>query len=334
MNLELYLKQFGHLRLDTNSRRWTAMTTYRAPHKPLLLLSILDLFAQGCIRTNLIEVTPELGGLFASYWSIIFSDGRRGNLALPFFHLRSSSFWHLIPRPGQEALLEAIGQVDTLAHLERTVIGATLDDELFELLQTEQARNALRNILIKTYFAPDLHIMLLSQGISNLEVFKYSQQLIESSRRQVRDHISGDEPQYAVRDQGFRRAIVQLYNHRCAFCGVRMMTPDGHSAVEAAHIVPWSVSHNDDPHNGMALCRLCHWTFDEGLTGVSARYMVVLSRDLRISLNLAGHLTTLENRSILGPDAQDLWPDLEALKWHRQKVFRGNQRETETFSLF
>jgi len=32
-------------------------------------------------------------------------------------------------------------------------------------------------------------------------------------------------------------------------------------------IVPWGLTHNDDPRNGMALCRLCYWTFDEGLKG-------------------------------------------------------------------
>ncbi len=321
-NLDAYLYSFSRLHTDKNTKYWSAATTFLAPHKPLLLLSILDLFAHGTIQANLIEVTPELGDIFAEYWSIVIPPGHRGNLALPFFHLRSSPFWHLVPRPGQEAHLAEIGQIDTLNHLERIIVGATLDGELFDLLHTEQARNALRDILIQTYFAPELHTVLLSQGIVNLETFQYSQQLIESSRRQVRDKTGGDEPLYAVRDQGFRRAIVQLYGHRCAFCGVRMMTPDGHSAVEAAHIIPWSVSHNDDPHNGMALCRLCHWTFDEGLTSVSSRYLVVLSDDLRTSLNLAGHLTTLENRSILGPDDQNLWPDLEALKWHRQKVFR------------
>jgi putative restriction endonuclease len=322
-SLDFYMKLFSKLRLDTNPKRWTEQTTSRAPHKPLLLLSILDLFAQGHIQTNLIEITPELGSLFADYWAIIFPDGRRGNLALPFFHLRTSPFWHLVPYPDQEMHLAQISQVDSLSHLERVVIGVSLDGELFDLLQTEPARNALRGILIQTYFATELHAVLLSQGIVNLETFQYSQQLIKSAKRQARDQSGADEPQYIVRDQGFRRAIVQLYGHRCAFCGVRMMTPDGHSAVEAAHIIPWSVSHNDDPHNGMALCRLCHWTFDEGLTSVSTRYLVVLSSDLRASLNLAGHLPTLENRSILGPEDQDLWPDHDALKWHRQKVFRS-----------
>ena len=67
-----------------------------------------------------------------------------------------------------------------------------------------------------------------------------------------------------ARKQGFRKAIVSLYDHRCALCGIRLLTPEGHTVVEAAHIIPWSETQDDSPINGMALCKVCHWSFDEG----------------------------------------------------------------------
>ncbi|MFZ2358549.1 MAG: hypothetical protein WA040_04330 [Anaerolineae bacterium] len=73
----------------------------------------------------------------------------------------------------------------------------------------------------------------------------------------------------------------------------------------------------------MTLCRLCHWTFDEGLLGVSPRYAVLLGRQLAQSPNVAGHLLTLEGRSIIGPAEQSLWPDLGALAWRRREVWLG-----------
>jgi putative restriction endonuclease len=100
-----------------------------------------------------------------------------------------------------------------------------------------------------------------------------------------------------------------------------MLTSAGHTAVDAAHIIPWNVSHNDDIRNGMALCRLCHWTFDEGMTAVSKKYQVLLSEELRAMQNLPGHLLTVENRQILAPDEHELWPDLNALNWLRHQVF-------------
>ncbi len=66
--LSNYLKSFSRLRTDRTGG-WTAATQGQAPHKPILLLSVLDLFAQGRITANLIEITPELGELFAAYWS-------------------------------------------------------------------------------------------------------------------------------------------------------------------------------------------------------------------------------------------------------------------------
>lgn len=322
--LQYYIYHFSHLHTDTNRQRWTPATHFRAPHKPFLLLSILDLFAQGAIQTNLIEISPELGDLFSKYWHILMPPDRHGNMALPFFHLKSSNFWHLLPIPGEEVALESTRQIDTLSQLRKMILGAKLDDELFQLLQMEEPRNALRAALIQVYFVPEYHAALLQQGSVNLRAYLYSQELIEKVQRQVKETaIEEDQYQANVRDQGFRRAVVRVYDHRCAFCGVRMLTVDGHSVVDAAHIVPWSVSHNDDPRNGMALCRLCHWTFDEGLTSVSAKYTMLLSSELRTSLNVPGHLLTLESRPILGPKEENFMPDLDLLVWHRHNIFRS-----------
>jgi putative restriction endonuclease len=126
-----------------------------------------------------------------------------------------------------------------------------------------------------------------------------------------------------VRDQGFRRAIVKAYDHRCALCGIKILTADGHTAVAAAHIIPWSLSHNDDPRNGLALCHLCHWTFDEGLLTFTNHYKTKLSPQLTAVSNLPGHLLTCNGRKLLGPEDDALWPFLDSIRWHRQEIFRG-----------
>jgi putative restriction endonuclease len=120
------------------------------------------------------------------------------------------------------------------------------------------------------------------------------------------------------RDQGFRRAIVRAYDHRCAICGVRILT-----AVAAAHIIPWSLSHDDDPRNGLALCHLCHWTFDKGLVAFNDRYQLKTSPQLVSTPNLPGHLLTLAERKLIGPADDDLWPFLDSIRWHRREIFHG-----------
>ena len=211
--------------------------------------------------------------------------------------------------------------MDTLNQLNRLVLGARLDEALFHLIQIEEAREALRKTLVDTYFSPDIQPDLVGLGATNLQAYLYSSELLESARKHLRETPA--ETDSYVRDQGFRRAVVRIYEHRCAFCGVRMLTADGHTVVDAAHIIPWSVSHNDDVHNGMALCRLCHWTFDAGLMGVSGKYRMLLSEELRIAQNMPGHLLTLDQREILGPAEHDLWPDGDTLAWHRKRVYRG-----------
>ena len=112
------------------------------------------------------------------------------------------------------------------------------------------------------------------------------------------------------------------YLHRCALCGIRVLTWEEHTAVEAAHIKPWSISHNDDPRNGLALCKLCHWTFDRGLVAINDSYRIITSSLLQDCRNIPGHLAMLAERGIIGPTEEKLWPDTNCLKWHRKEVFQ------------
>jgi putative restriction endonuclease len=135
----------------------------------------------------------------------------------------------------------------------------------------------------------------------------------------VQEIIEADNYRPAARDQGFRRIVVKAYDHRCALCGVRIITPEQHTVVDAAHIVPWSRSQNDDIRNGMALCKLCHWAFDEGMMGVSDSYAVITSRQIAADPNVPGFLQTLSGRSIIPPADADIWPAREYLAEHRRE---------------
>jgi len=322
-DLDYYIKKFAHLHTDTSPKRWSELTCHRAPHKPFLLLSILDLFAQKVVNTNLIEITNDLGELFLLYWSKIMPQGQRGNLALPFFHLQYEKFWHLVPKKGKENILSNLRQMRSIHQLIDLIVGACLDDELFFLLQNEKNQNLLRVVLIETYFSPKLRPLLIEQGKTNIEAYYYSQLLLrQSTKAEISDkgEISS-EYRTAIRNQGFRRAVVTAYQHRCAFCGIRMLTPEGRTVVEAAHIIPWSTSHNDNIDNGLSLCRLCHWSFDEGLMSVSENLAVLISSRLTFGNNVPGHLQTLAGRGIVTPFQDEFFPAKEVLKWHRNNVF-------------
>jgi putative restriction endonuclease len=58
--IDEFIHKFSHLRTDKNRKRWSALTMHQAPHKPFLLMSIMDLIEQGQITENFIEPSFEL----------------------------------------------------------------------------------------------------------------------------------------------------------------------------------------------------------------------------------------------------------------------------------
>jgi putative restriction endonuclease len=319
MSVDEYLKKFSRLNTDKSRRRWSEATCHQAPHKPFLLLSIMDLIAQGQITENFIEPSFELVDTWNGYWNAIMPIGKRSSMAYPFFFMKSDGFWHLIAK--RDFNIPDQFRTPSVVWLRQNFSGARMDERLFALLMDPVTRELLRSTLIQTYFAADVQPFLEDQAFVNLAAFTYASDVIAGIKEST-ERFAQESPEiHRVRDQGFRRAIVTLYDHRCALCGIRMRTPEGHTVVEAAHIVPWSESHDDLPANGLCLCRLCHWSFDEGLMSVGRQYEVLVSDRVRIDSNMPGHVLTLKDRPIFKPDAERFWPGQENLTRHRTSCF-------------
>ncbi|OGW54850.1 MAG: HNH endonuclease [Nitrospirae bacterium RBG_13_43_8] len=320
--LEKYIHQFAHLRRAPNPI-FTEATKNRAPHKPLLLLAVLDLVARGVITSPFIDIHSnlvELNELFTGYWRRIMPHYQSSSIAFPFPRLHNEPFWKLVAMPGKRITPAVINSITTVSQLRTVALGARMDKDLFHFMQQPNSRNALRETLLRSCFSEKAQSALTEQSNINTEAFDYSTELIEKAHKPlISEVIETDRYKPEARDQGFRRAVMNAYDHRCALCGVRIITLEGHSVVDAAHIIPWIRSKNDDICNGMALCKLCHWAFDEGMLGVSANYNVITSRQIGADPNVPGFLLTLSGRSIIPPYDRDLWPDQEYLNWHRKE---------------
>ncbi len=250
MSLAQYLKSFSRLRSDKNRKRWSELITHQAPHKPFLLLSIMDLIAQGGITNNFIEPSFELVETFNGYWNSVMPLGGKGIISYPFYHMRTEPFWQLIPNEGYKD--QSGLTVSSMIKLREIYSGTEMDEELFQLMCKPETREQLRAALIETYFAPEIRTKVLEQGHLNYAAYRYSEKLLKVAEWKKDFGKAKDESdwQKEIRDSGFRRTIVTLYQHRCALCGIRMLTPEGHTVVEAAHIRPWSISYDDRPTNG------------------------------------------------------------------------------------
>ena len=67
--LEQYLIRFSRLNRAPNARLG------RAPHKAILLLTLLDAVDQGLISENFVPITVELAALFRQHWETLVPPG-------------------------------------------------------------------------------------------------------------------------------------------------------------------------------------------------------------------------------------------------------------------
>ena len=130
-----------------------------------------------------------------------------------------------------------------------------------------------------------------------------------------------------LRDRGFRQAVIDAYNSRCAVCGMKIISPDSLSfEVEAAHIVPNRSLGRDDICNGIALCRLHHWAFDVGWFTLLDSYKIQTAPkayDLPVDAGSREffRLFTAKARRIGLPARCEIYPHPNALRWHRENIF-------------
>ena len=311
--LQKYVQKMKRLRVDRAHGV--------APHKPLLLLAVIELIERAQIQENEIPLSPDLAETFIKYWSKV--TDRKPNIALPFFHLKNDGFWHLHLNAGYEKILDVATRITAISRLREVIACASLDDDLFVLLTDAGNREIIRQALICVY------LLDFKGGIESLiaegqQITEYEQSLISEVEhpflpQRPTTPIPAESP---IRSAGFRQAIMGLYDYTCAVCQLRIVTMDGESATDAAHIIPFRVSKNDDVRNGISLCKLHHWAFDKGLISLSETYQVFVSPLVVEQGPMEWRLTKLRDRSILLPKQDQLYPAQDALAWHREEVLR------------
>ena len=121
------------------------------------------------------------------------------------------------------------------------------------------------------------------------------------------------------RDRRFRQHVLDAYDRRCAFTGLRIINGGGRPEVEAAHIVPVELNGSDSVQNGIALSGTAHWMFDAGLLTLSDDFSILKSRHLNYDVD---HFLNKNARAIL-PKSKFDWPNPANPKWHRENKFKS-----------
>lgn len=310
-----WLQRLGTLHRNINPRLGPA------PHKPVLLLTLLDMIDRGQISENRVKITPELVATFRVYWRAFVSEGRwQERIVLPFRHLVYEGWWELI-KNDHPVSKQALGDPTSIRQLIEKVDGGRFSADLWELLQDPMIRATFREHLKTTYFPVIAGSPYEAVASSLFEVVADPlaadvERLIAEAangRFRLKPSRSEQDSDYAyLRHHIFPRVVKDLYKNTCAICGLAVHTDRGDTVIDAAHIVPFAESHNDDPRNGLALCKNHHWSFDHGWFSLTDNYRVIVSSRVR---NASPFL--IEGVPITLPDHSQYAPAKDALAWHR-----------------
>ncbi|BAY64000.1 hypothetical protein NIES22_40900 [Calothrix brevissima NIES-22] len=311
-NIEYYCQRFSELKVSSSQKRGNAQ------YKPILILSVIDLMARGLINTNEILVSDELIKTFENYWKVIGSPSYKGGLHYPFFHLQNEGFWHLKFQPNFNGL-----QPKTINKLKDAVKYAYLDNELFNFLQDGIIRLELIDALVSAFFCDSENaleeILKINQTFQD-EPFEIDN-LLESANSDT--NLRWSLKRVAIRNAFFRKAIVQIYDYRCAFCGLKVSKTVKQNIVDGAHIKPFSQFFDNKIHNGIALCKNHHWAFDRGWFAVDEQYKIIITNNLEEVSPHTKPMKDFHGEKLLLPQTEQFFPGIEALQWHRQNIFQA-----------
>ena len=301
---ECTLERLYNLRRDKRG-------SHERPHKPVLLLNTIDLLDRGVIRENAIPLSDELIACFKRYFAVVKREGDQPSIQNPFFHLSGDGLWKLVPTPGQEPIYRpgATSGAPSVAELRRRTVHGKFDESLWTLLREPLARHQLREALIARYFP---------EKREELAALVVQSEAVHSLREEL-------QPTPA-RDAAFRRMVLEVYDYRCAACGMRVLLNQQMSLVEAAHLIPFNVSRNDKPTNGVALCPNHHWAMDRHLIAPcpdarrQARVWRVNDQQLDDRIEGQRDLVVLAGKPVIPPSEEKFYPALESLRWREEHL--------------
>jgi putative restriction endonuclease len=305
--LSSYIKKFSRLRT-------AKINGISAPHKSILLLSIIKRIEKGEIKNNKIYIDPDLVATFKDLWyQLVHSTSFSANFALPFYHLKSDGFWHLHTRIGREILLTASHSIKSFTHLKEVVDYATINDDLFELFTNQHTREVLKQTLLSTYF-PTTHKLSANNELITTII---NQILHEPPALYKSKAASFDEEEIFIRGGVFKKEIPKIYNYTCCISGMRITSDNEVQMIDACHIVPFSESGDDTISNGLSLCPNLHRAFDRGLIGLNEEYCVIVKPFHEGDNSYS--IKQFQGRRISLPKQREFFPALNNLIKHRQR---------------
>lgn len=124
-----------------------------------------------------------------------------------------------------------------------------------------------------------------------------------------------------VNQNAFRQIVLANYSGKCAITGI-----DIPELLIASHIIPWSQNEAErlNPENGICLSALYDKAFDKGLIGITEKYQIIISSELKTKEKKEFYPSNFGNLSGFALQLpQKYLPKKEFLQFHLNTIFRG-----------
>lgn len=311
-DLHYYIHKFTKLRRDNKNGG--------APHKPILLLSLIEAYEDDLFFTNEVFIIPELVANFKRIWAQIVETNHHAIFALPFYHMKSEGFWELRPNYGFERLMTAGASLKSSFNtLKAAIYCAKIDYELHVILKKKQNRNLLRLALLERYF-PNTKLLYKKEINEDKSFLFQDKERYFEGLKKLKESLDENNFQedIFVRSGIFKREIPKLYNYACCISGMKITATVNASLVDACHIVPFSMSNDDTVGNGFCLSPNLHRAFDRGLVFINADYKVAINTNFTENKNSSFNISQFEGKKISLPVNYKHHPIIDNFLKHKE----------------
>jgi putative restriction endonuclease len=318
-DIKYYLKHFTKLRRDNKYGG--------APHKPILLLSIINNIEEGLIASNKILITPELVGTFKSLWAdLVISERHHCYFSLPYFHMSSEPFWLLIPNFGYENIIKSNIKIRGLSNLKDAIRFAEIDLELFLLLLNQEQREILKLSILTKYFPNFIPSSSSNNGYVNSiksEIVNEPSEIYRKKLLALEKELDKEEfeEEKFLRSHLFKQQVSLSYNNTCAISRLKIDVTSNASLIDGCHIIPFSQSYDDTILNGVSLSPTLHRAFDRGLISIDDSYRIQVSNSFSESGESCYSIKQFQGEKILLPNNITHHPKVENFNWHHKNIF-------------
>lgn len=282
----------------------------KAPHKPLLILAILDFMETLRLEENSIPLNSGLFERFEHYWEELHGKSGTKRIQYPILYLKSDGLgWNVVVNG------EMLSTEKGKRYLEKHGATGRFSEEVWQFLNSPEHRDLVRLSIMETYFPEKKSVIFPENKPYSLD--SYEDEFFED--RQSAYRIKMVKQAGFVRTEYFRIRLLGVYRNTCAMTQMHIDPPG--RILQACHIERHAKSGINSARNGIILSANMHAAFDQWYVSIDKGYKIIVNEKLFEESSGKYNLIDLQGKPLYLPSDEKYWPAQKHLEEHRQEFF-------------